>query len=516
MTLWVSLAVGALFAGGLLLAMGELKLGRFIRFIPYPVVGGFLAGTGWLLTVGSFKVMTGFELRWENLGTFRQPDLAALWMVGPLFAVILMGTLKRFKHHLVFPAVLLGVVLLSYIGLLAAGTSLDSARTKGWLFQMFGNTSVLEPWYLFKIETVDWFLVASQSGSIAATAVVIAITILLAATGLELATGRDADLDHELRIHGWANLGAGICGGMPGCLSVNRSLLNLEAGASGRWAGLLASLTCGAVLVFHVPVLAWPTVGTIWTRAGSCTAEVTDTKARVYFESMFVSARAHDQSTVVSFTATNVNFSGFAYGQWDWMGAPGESPVVAVVTKLDGETGTTPLQDQFCQFDGSARTDTGAARAVSWVEFEGNFYAEQDVYGDELVEDDGYYVRAGAQATATSTDSSASKIYVEEDSAYWMLENEAHTGDPTHTVDLNDEEAGFGFYDNGVFRFAVASDAGDTDYTQEGASMLTFIAELNMTVYVEAYVAQPGGSEADAYMKGSVKELESYVELVQE
>ena len=126
------------------------------------------------------------------------------------------------------------------------------------------------------------------------------------------------------------------------------------------------------------------------------------------------------------------------------------------------------------------------------------------------------YVKSGDQATATITDSSASKIYVEDDSAYRMLENEAHTGDPTHTVDLNEAEAGFGSYDDGVFRFAVASDTGDTDYTEEGASMLTFIAELNMTVYVEAYVAQPGGSEADAYMKGSVKELESYVELVQE
>ena len=44
------------------LLLGRLHLGQWIRFVPYPVVGGFLAGTGWLIIRGSFRVMVDAPL----------------------------------------------------------------------------------------------------------------------------------------------------------------------------------------------------------------------------------------------------------------------------------------------------------------------------------------------------------------------------------------------------------------------------------------------------------------------
>ena len=64
--------------GILFLVIGRFRLGGLIRFVPYPVVGGFLAGTGWLLG----KVM------------FAVPDRNPLASTGP-GVIALAGVLRR-------------------------------------------------------------------------------------------------------------------------------------------------------------------------------------------------------------------------------------------------------------------------------------------------------------------------------------------------------------------------------------------------------------------------------------
>ena len=56
-TLVVTVLCGAVF-----FALGKFKLGNLVRFVPYPVVGGFLAGTGWLLLKGGIYVASGVLL----------------------------------------------------------------------------------------------------------------------------------------------------------------------------------------------------------------------------------------------------------------------------------------------------------------------------------------------------------------------------------------------------------------------------------------------------------------------
>ena len=65
-TIWAAIALTGFFSGIFLFLVGRFRLGRWIRFIPYPVVGGFLAGTGWLLARGSFKVMTDASLSYDQ------------------------------------------------------------------------------------------------------------------------------------------------------------------------------------------------------------------------------------------------------------------------------------------------------------------------------------------------------------------------------------------------------------------------------------------------------------------
>src|SRR5258708_7731074 len=71
--------------GLFLYGLGRLKLGNLIRYIPYPVIGGFLAGSGWLLVVGAIRVMTGHQVSFHSLEALSQPEALAKWAPGVIF-----------------------------------------------------------------------------------------------------------------------------------------------------------------------------------------------------------------------------------------------------------------------------------------------------------------------------------------------------------------------------------------------------------------------------------------------
>ena len=70
----VTLATGVTFA-----LLGVFRLGNLVRFVPYPVVGGFLAGTGWLLFKGGISVAASIQVYWRSRDDLlRDDELAAV------------------------------------------------------------------------------------------------------------------------------------------------------------------------------------------------------------------------------------------------------------------------------------------------------------------------------------------------------------------------------------------------------------------------------------------------------
>lgn len=121
-TVLVSLALATLLTGIFLLALGLLKLGGLIRYIPYPVVGGFLAGTGWLLVQGTFGTLTGTLLTLGNLPELLLPANLVLWAPSVIFGFTLVIGLRKIHSPVIMPVLLVaGLVCLL---ILAFGTTL--------------------------------------------------------------------------------------------------------------------------------------------------------------------------------------------------------------------------------------------------------------------------------------------------------------------------------------------------------------------------------------------------------
>jgi SulP family sulfate permease len=132
-TVIVAIALSSLLTGGLFLSLGEFKLGNLIRFIPYPVIGGFLAGSGLLLAFDALSVMAGAQVNPFGLQHLMQAGQWMKWLPGLLFAVFLLLTSRHWKHVLIFPGILIAGIVVFYVVLGLTNTSIATATEQGWL-----------------------------------------------------------------------------------------------------------------------------------------------------------------------------------------------------------------------------------------------------------------------------------------------------------------------------------------------------------------------------------------------
>lgn len=245
-TIMMFVFASAIGCGAVIWLLGSRKWGRYARYIPHPVVGGFLAGTGFLLIAGAFKMMTGAPLSWAAL-----PGLARVHPLGGITALVVALVLviltRRVKHYLVIPSVIVGAIIAFHFARLMLGIDLDAARGQGLVLPVLHldtwHSLVSLPW-----AEVRWDLILSHGKDFAAMTIVVLVAALLNTSSLELATGRDADVDRELRAIGLANMVAGFFGGMVASNSFNRSILHVRAGATSRWSACLCAVIALGVM----------------------------------------------------------------------------------------------------------------------------------------------------------------------------------------------------------------------------------------------------------------------------
>ena len=88
-TCLAALILSTLLTGLTLLLLGRNRLGQVIRFLPFPVIGGFMAGAGFLLVKGALTVGTGEEVTIQTLPLLFGPQTALRWIPSLTAAVVL-------------------------------------------------------------------------------------------------------------------------------------------------------------------------------------------------------------------------------------------------------------------------------------------------------------------------------------------------------------------------------------------------------------------------------------------
>ena len=132
----------------------------------------------------------------------------------------------RIDHYLVLP----GMLLLSFVTFFAVawagGYSIAELSAGGWLLGPFAGDGLWQPVTPASLSSVYWPAVLGQAAAMAAAVLVGTVSLLLNASGVELAVNHDVDFDKELRVAGVANIFSGLAAGLVGFQQLGFSILN--------------------------------------------------------------------------------------------------------------------------------------------------------------------------------------------------------------------------------------------------------------------------------------------------
>lgn len=259
--------LATMMAGVFLMAAGFLRLGDFIKFIPYPVTVGFTAGIAVIIFASQLKDLFGLTLQGKEPGEF----IAKIEALAPAFGTVnpatvglalltigLIAGLKRVRPH--WPGMLIAVVAAS-VATWAFAMPVETIGTR------FGGIPSMLP--APSLPDITFAKMQAVLPDAVAFALLGAIESLLSAVVADGMTGRRHRSNCELVAQGVANIGSALFGGICATGTIARTATNVRAGARGPIAGMLHSaflllfMLLAAPLASHIPLAALAGVLTI-------------------------------------------------------------------------------------------------------------------------------------------------------------------------------------------------------------------------------------------------------------
>ncbi len=239
-------------SGLMLLAIGYLRLGTYIKFIPYPVTVGFTAGIAVIIFASQIKDFLGLSLGGAEPGPLMEklPTLfsALPSLTVPAFAIGLLtvGTIALTRVFAPKAPGMLAAVLLGTVLAFALGLDIETIGSR------FGGI----PRTLPAPSLPDFSLarVAEMLPDALSFALLGAIESLLSAVVADGMSGRRHRSNCELAAQGYANIAASLFGGIPVTGTIARTATNVRSGAHGPVAGMLHSLFLLAFMVMAAPL----------------------------------------------------------------------------------------------------------------------------------------------------------------------------------------------------------------------------------------------------------------------
>ena len=246
------LQIASIMAGLILLAMGLVKLGGIIRFIPTPVITGFTSGIAVIIWVGQWKDFLG--LHPAASGHHFHEKLAVLVAALPDFhpattllavsALVLVVVTPRLVRIIPSPLVAMVVVTLAQ-----AYFQFDGVATIG---TAFGGIPAGLP--VPHLPAVSFARLLELLGPAVTIAMLGAIESLLCAVVADGMVGTRHDPNQELVGLGIANIAAPVFGGFAATGAIARTATSIRNGADSPIAGVIHALTLLAVILALAPL----------------------------------------------------------------------------------------------------------------------------------------------------------------------------------------------------------------------------------------------------------------------
>lgn len=249
------LILATFLSGFVLMAAGALRLGTYIRYIPYPVTVGFTSGIAVIIFASQLREMFGLTLdggepaeiihKIEALWAARGSVTWAALLVAGLTAAVILG-LRRVRPH--WPGMLVAVALASVVVAVLALPVATIGSRFGALPNMLPSPAVPGLSWVAVEAALPWALSFALLG---------AIESLLSAVVADGMSGSRHRSNAELVAQGAANVGSAIFGGFCVTGTIARTATNVRAGSQGPVSGMLHALFILAFMLVAAPLAAY-------------------------------------------------------------------------------------------------------------------------------------------------------------------------------------------------------------------------------------------------------------------
>ncbi|MBK8159235.1 MAG: SulP family inorganic anion transporter [Rhodospirillaceae bacterium] len=249
------LILAVLLSGIILLATGLLRLGTFVKYIPYPVTVGFTAGIAVIIFASQIKDLLGLSLPGGEPGelihkvpalALALPSVNAAACALALLTILLIVGIRRYRPR--WPGLLIGVSAAS-LGAALLGLPVETIGTR------FGGIPHVLPWP--QLPPISYDKVVEMLPSALSFALLGSIESLLSAVVADSMTGRRHRSNCELVAQGVANIASSLFGGICVTGTIARTATNVRAGARGPVAGMLHALFLLAFMLLAAPLASY-------------------------------------------------------------------------------------------------------------------------------------------------------------------------------------------------------------------------------------------------------------------
>ena len=243
-----ALIISAVATGVCCLLIGRFRLANLLRFIPYPVAGGFVAGIGGAVCLAALSLMS-VKSDGKTASALLEPTTLWTWLPGFIYGIILYGAVRRWKNPLILPASVILTVGAYHLALSILGLSGDEARAAGLLLASTAQGNLWPAFGPADLVHVDWSAIVGQLPNMLTLVVIALICVIMNTAGLEVATDADLDWDREFQVTGAASIVTGFGGGMVATVIVPASFRSKLFHATTRLTGVIAACVVGAALL---------------------------------------------------------------------------------------------------------------------------------------------------------------------------------------------------------------------------------------------------------------------------
>ena len=225
---------------------GVLKLGKFVRLIPHPVMMGFVNGLAiviFLSQLGMFKTSGNDGLVWmQGQELWTMIGLVILTM-GIMFG--LPKLTKKLPEALVAILVVSSLVIFGNLDVATVGSFIRDGGGEG----LKGGLPELQ-WAIFEVIPFNFETLRFIGPYAVILAAIGLIESLMTLNLIDELTETRGNSNKECIAQGSANVITGLFGGMGGCAMIGQSIINIKGGGRGRLSGIVAALALLAFILF--------------------------------------------------------------------------------------------------------------------------------------------------------------------------------------------------------------------------------------------------------------------------